>query len=191
MRIRAIWSIHSDRCIHAPVAGVVAFAALTAAGSCIAIPLPFTPVPLTLQTLFVLLAGVTLGPGLGMASMVFYVLLGTVGYQVFAEQHWGLQTICGATGGYLLGFVLAQPAIGYLTRRGRGTWRDLLLATLAGEAILLTCGVVWLAFALGLDAQTALALGLWPFLPGDALKIALAVGAARVALPQARRLLNG
>ncbi len=169
-------------------AGIVGFAALTAAGSCVSIPLPFTPVPLTLQTVFVLLAGVTLGPRLGTASMAFYVLLGSVGYHVFAEQHWGLQTICGASGGYLLGFVAAQPVVGFLARRGRGAWHQLLLACIAGEAIVLTCGTVWLALSLGLDVQAALVQGVWPFLPGDTLKIAVACSAGRVLLPHARRI---
>jgi biotin transport system substrate-specific component len=182
--VRAFSNAHSR--VWYGAAGVVGFAALTAIGAHVAIPLPYTPVPITLQTLVVLLAGITLGPRLGLASMGLYLLLGTVGYRVFADQGWGWPALCGATGGYLLGFVAAQPLIGRLARRG--TWHSLLAASFAGNAVILGCGTIWLAVCLGLDAQTALAKGLWPFLLGDALKTALAATAGRAALPYARRL---
>ncbi len=172
------------------VAGVVGFALLTAAGAQVAIPLPHTPVPLTLQTLVVLLAGVTLGPRLGMASMALYLLLGAVGYHVFAENRWGLQTLVGANGGYLLGFLLAQPVIGRLTRRN-GAWRGILSGVLAGDAIIFTLGLTWLSCWLHLGWQDTLAKGLWPFVAGDILKMAVAVVAGILILPRTRVFASG
>ena len=110
VRTAIVAGVSSRSGLAAAAAGVIGFALLTALGAAVRIPLPFTPVPITLQTLFVLLAGVTLGPRLGAASMAFYLLLGTAGYHVFAgSERCGLQTIFGPTGGYLLGFLLAQP----------------------------------------------------------------------------------
>ncbi len=169
------------------VAGVLTFALLTAGGAPVSVPLPYTPVPMTLQTLCVLLAGVTLGPRLGLLSMAFYLLLGTAGYHVFAGGTWGLTTLFGATGGYLLGFALAQPLIGTLAHRHGGTWRDLLLAVLVGKLIVYACGLVWLAGWLGVGWREAFALGFSPFALGGVLKGALAVGLGRWAVPLARR----
>lgn len=179
--------VHARRVCTA-VGGVVAFAALAAVSAQVAIPLPFTPVPLTLQTAVVLLAGMTLGSRLGIASMAFYLLLGTVGYRVFAGQSWGWPALCGATGGYMIGFLLVQPLVGGLARRG--TWRGLLAASLLGSAVILVCGTVWLGLCLGLDVRTALVQGLWPFVPGDLLKALLVAGVGRAALPHMRRVLG-
>lgn len=165
-------------------AGVVGFALLTALGAQAALPLPGTPVPLTLQTLVVLLAGAALGPRWGMLSMAFYVLLGSVGYHVFALGNWGFATIAGPTAGYLLGFLLAQPAVGRLTRTGRRD--DVLLALLAGHAIIFACGLAWLALWAGADLQTTLAWGLWPFVPGMLLKSAAALAIAPVLVKRLR-----
>lgn len=171
----------------AAVAGVVAFAALTALSAQVAIPLPHTPVPITLQTLVVVLAGITLGPRLGTASMAFYLLLGMAGYHVFALQRWGLATILGATGGYLLGFLLAQPAVGLLARPGRRAWWGVPAAALVGNTVIFACGLLWLKLWLGVDTWRALELGFWPFLPGTALKGALTVALGYALLPLRRR----
>jgi biotin transport system substrate-specific component len=157
------------------VAGVIGFALATAVSARIAIPLPHTPVPITIQTLVVMLAGVSLGPVWGTLSMLFYIVLGSAGYHVFALGNWGLQTMVGATGGYLIGFALAQPVIGRLTRPGRRRMRDLIAALLAGKVIIFGCGLIWLAAWLGTDLARTLELGLWPFIPGGVLKL-LAAG---------------
>ena len=161
----------------AAVGGVVGFALLTAVGAWIRLPLPDTPVPVTLQTLIVVLAGVTLGPRLATLSMLFYLLLGAVGYHVFAAGDWGLQTLLGATGGYLVGFVLAQPVIGRLAPADGGAL-SLATASLAGHAVVFFCGVSWLMYWAGCDLATALRLGFWPFIPGTLLKtgVAMALG---------------
>ena len=168
--------------------GVIGFAALTALGAAVRIPLPFTPVPMTLQTLFVLLAGITLGARLGAASMAFYLLLGTAGCHVFAGgEGWGLRTVFGATGGYLLGFVVAQPLLGLLARRHGGSRRALLLSTLAGTMVVYVCGVSWLAFWLHVGWSDALELGLYPFLAGEALKAMAAIGLGHLIVQRTRR----
>jgi biotin transport system substrate-specific component len=168
-------------------AGVVGFALATAAGAWVAIPLPGTPVPMTLQTLCVLMAGMTLGPRLGALSMAFYLLLGTTGYHVFAGGNWGLNTVFGATGGYLIGFVLAQPVLGVLTRENARAWSRLLLAVLAGNAIIFACGLVWLAAWSGASLEQTLRWGLLPFVPALIAKTAVALGLGRLAVAKARR----
>lgn len=170
--------------------GVVGFALLTAVGAQIAIPLPGTPVPITLQTLFVLLAGITLGARLGTASMVLYLLLGSVGYHVFALGHWGLSPVFGATGGYLMGFALAQPVIGALARPGRQQWRRVFAAVVVGNLIIFAAGLVWLSLWLGSGLWETLAMGLFPFVPGLAAKTLLATTVGGMILPSARRLFN-
>jgi biotin transport system substrate-specific component len=107
--------------------------------------------------------------------MALYLLLGSLGYHVFAGQNWGLQTLLGATGGYLVGFVLAQPVIGAMTAARSPTLLGSLGAALAGHAIVFACGVVWLMAWLNADLATALQLGFWPFVPGTVVKSALAV----------------
>jgi biotin transport system substrate-specific component len=173
------------------VAGVVAFALLTAVGARIALPVPGTPVPITLQTFSVLLAGAILGPRLGTASMAFYLLLGTTGYHVFALGNWGLETVFAATGGYLVGFVLAQPIIGRVTRPSRRRWRQALAAMLLGTAVIYAVGLTWLALWAGTGLARTLELGFWPFLPFEVLKVALATGFGALIAPAARRTLAG
>lgn len=165
------------------VAGVVLFALATALSAHVRAPLPGTPVPMTLQTLAVLLAGVTLGPWFGTAAMGFYLLLGMCGAPAFADAVWKDGVFFGATGGYLVGFVLAQPAIGLAARarslqRGRApAWPRLLLAGALGHAIIFACGLAWLAAWAGTDLPRTLELGLWPFMLGTVIKTALTVAA--------------
>lgn len=179
-------------CVRLRIAAVIAFALLTAIGAQIAVPLPGTPVPLTLQTLFVLLAGATLGPRLGMLSMTLYLVLGLTGYHAFALGSLGLAKLCGPTGGYLVGFVLAQPTIGLLTGSGRVSWLRMVAAMLAGQDVIFTAGMIWLSACLGCGLWTTLALGLWPFLPGLILKTAVAAALAQrfPPLTSLRRAIN-
>ena len=172
------------------IAGVVGFALQTALGAQVYITLPGTPVPMTLQTLVVLMAGLTLGARLGTLSMVLYLLLGTLGAQVFSENQFGFQTMLGATGGYLLGFALAQPILGELSRlQGqRAKWPALLGATLVANVVIFTCGLTWLSIWMKADLETTLQAGLFPFITGMLLKTAAALGVGHLVVPGVRRM---
>ncbi len=179
---------------HAPAAvcamGVIAFALLTALGAQIRVPLPGTPVPMTLQTLAVLLSGLTLGPWLGSASMLLYLLLGMTGVPVFADAVWTDGVLLGATGGYLVGFVLCQPVLGLIAsaRLNKSVWPTAVLAAVFGNMVIFGCGLIWLSASLGTDLSQTLAKGLWPFMIGMVLKTGVAAGLGSVCAPVARWL---
>ncbi|MEN8903018.1 MAG: biotin transporter BioY [Candidatus Nanopelagicales bacterium] len=140
----------------------------------IAIPLPFTPVPLTLQTFAVLLAGAALGSLRGVASMGLYALMGVVGVPWFAEGSSGFSS---ASFGYILGFILAAFIVCRLAEGGGSTTPTRSAALMViGNLAIYAVGVTWLKFAIDSSWATALSLGVVPFLIGDAIKIALAAG---------------
>ncbi len=142
----------------------------------IKIPLPFTPVPLTLQTLFVLLAGGLGGPRVGFLATASYLLLSLLGVPVLASA-----SFWGATGGYVIGFVLASVFVGICLQQK--SWINLVGGMIMGSATILLCGWLWLMPFLGLNWQQALYMGVIPFLPGDAVKTAAAIGIVRVFSP--------
>jgi len=149
------------------------------------IPLPFTPVPLTGQTFAVLLSGIALGSRRGMASMLFYLVVGVLGLPVFAGGASGLATLGGPTGGYLVGFIGAAFVVGYLAeRRLDRKIRSVWLVFLAGELVIYLFGLPWLSLFVGV--HKVLIAGLLPFLPGDILKLV----AATLAVPSLWKLLN-
>jgi biotin transport system substrate-specific component len=167
--------------------GVLAFAAMTALGAHVRIPLPFTPVPITLQTLFVALAGATLGPFLGPMSQGVYVLAGGLGLPIFAGGVGGWPTFLqGATSGYLVGFVAAASVTGWLIRRRDGRFSWILLSMGVGQVVIYACGIAWLVLLLGVSLGQAVSLGLLPFLVGDAVKLCAAAGLFRGAARQMR-----
>ena len=153
------------------VLGGAAFVGISAQ---VIIPLPFTPVPLTLQTFAVLLVGAALGTWRGVASMVVYAAVGVVGVPWFSggSSGWG-----GASFGYILGFIVAAGVVGRLAERG-ATLTAVRTAGLMviGNLVIYAIGVTYLKFAIDVTWGSALALGVAPFLIGDALKIALAAG---------------
>ncbi|GAB4497118.1 MAG: biotin transporter BioY [Anaerolineales bacterium] len=150
------------------------------------IVLPFTPVPVTGQTLGVLLIGAALGMRKGAASVSLYLALGLAGLPVFTGSGAGISHLIGATGGYLLGFILAAALVGWLAERGyERSFRTALLPFLAGTLIIYLCGALWLAAFVG-SLSKAVALGVTPFLVGDTLKLLLAGGL----LPAAWRLVK-
>jgi biotin transport system substrate-specific component len=164
----------ASRTAIAQIALVVGGAAFVGIAAQIAIPLPFTPVPLTLQTFAVLLVGASLGSLRGALSMVVYLLAGMVGVPWFAE---GSSGFASASFGYILGFIVAAFIVGRLAERGAST-TALRSAGLmvVGNIAIYAVGVTWLKFAIDVDWATAMSLGVVPFLIGDAVKIALAAG---------------
>jgi biotin transport system substrate-specific component len=162
------------------VIGVVAFAIMTALGAHVRIPLPWTPVPITLQTFFVSLAGATLGPAFGPASQVVYLLLGVAGLPVFAGGGSGVGYLAGPTSGYLVGFIAASALVGWLIRRQEDPGAAWILCSMAaGSLTIYACGVLWLAWSLRLSLAGAIAKGFLPFLVGDVVKTGAAVGLFR------------
>ena len=171
--VDALWPASgASRALRAVLLALLGSALLTVSAK---IQVPFYPVPMTLQTLVVLLLGLALGWRLAFATVLLYLAQGAIGLPVFAgtpEKGIGLAYMLGPTGGYLLGFALAAAVTGWIA----GRRRDLLAlvgAVLAGTATIWVCGVLWLASLVGF--QQALALGLVPFLLGDLVKAALAV----------------
>ncbi|MGW0575477.1 biotin transporter BioY [Streptomyces sp. NPDC002920] len=152
---------------------VLGGAALTGLAAQISVPIPGSPVPVTGQTFAALLVGTSLGARRGIASLVVYALAGLAGVPWFADGTSGV----GVSFGYILGMVLASAAVGALARRGadRSVWRTAGTMVL-GSAIIYAVGVPYLAYAAGLSASAAVAAGLTPFLIGDAVKAALAMG---------------
>ncbi|WP_405613852.1 biotin transporter BioY [Streptomyces sp. NBC_00076] len=165
------------------VALVVGGAALTGLAAQIAVPVPGSPVPVTGQTFAALLVGTTLGVSRGMSALVLYALAGLAGVPWFSNGTSGVSVAFG----YIVGMILASAAVGALARRGadRSTLR-MAGTMLVGEAIIYAVGVPYLAYAADLSASAAIAAGLTPFLIGDAVKAALAMGV----MPTAWKLLK-
>ncbi|MFE4858043.1 biotin transporter BioY [Streptomyces sp. NPDC056670] len=166
------------------IALVVGGAALTGIAAQIAVPVPGSPVPVTGQTFAALLVGAGLGAGRGFLSLALYALVGMAGMPWFAD---GTSGAGGASFGYVLGMLLASTVVGALARRGadRSVLRTAGMMAL-GSAIIYAVGVPYLAASTGMSLTAAVAAGLTPFLIGDALKAALAMGL----LPTAWKLLG-
>ena len=152
--------------------GCGVFVVLMVLGAYIRIPLYFTPVPITLQTLFVLLSGAILGRRWGTYSQLTYLFLGSCGLPIFQGYGAGLAHVFGPTGGYLIGFVFAAYLVGYLLSQYKGSGMFKVFTTMAlGLLVIYTCGVTWLKLILGIKVSQALILGFYPFLPGAAIKL--------------------
>jgi biotin transport system substrate-specific component len=164
-------SIRRHRSVPA-LASIVGFALLTALAAQIRIPVPGSPVPITLQTLAVLLVGFCLRPREAAAAIGLYLGAGLAGLPVFAAAAGGF------TGGYLVGFLMAAPVVSGLSHGHRDQLGRLILAAGAGTAVIFLCGVTWLALVMG-GLKPALAAGLFPFVPGAVVKMAVAVAAVR------------
>ena len=153
---------------------IALFATLTATGAYIVLPLPFTPVPFTLQLLFTLLSGLVLGPQDGAISQLVYMALGILGVPVFAGGNAGLGVLIGPTGGYLVGFVLASYVVGYCrSYAGRRVWSPVKQGIVIGSlglGIVHGLGAWWLASSQQIGFGQALALGCMPYIIPDAIK---------------------
>ena len=167
------------------IALVVAGSILLALSAQISINLPFSPVPITGQTFAVLFIAALLGSKRGTAAVLAYLAEGAAGMPVFAGGSGGAHVFVGPTGGYLIGFVFAAFLVGWLAQRG---WDRRILTTIIalvlGNLVIYTMGVTWLGAMIGYDK--ALTAGLWPFIPGDLVKI----GLAAVLLPTGWKLLK-
>jgi biotin transport system substrate-specific component len=144
----------------------------------VSVPLYFTPVPFTLQTLAVLLIGLAFGPALGASTLLLYLAEGAAGLPVFSPHGLGgIAQLLGPTGGYLLSYPLAAAAAGAVARVARGRLADLPAAVLAGIAasfFVFSIGAGWAAHLLHLSPTAAWRMAVLPFLPGEAIKIAVA-----------------
>jgi biotin transport system substrate-specific component len=163
-------------------------AAVTAVAAQIAIPLPFSPVPFTMQVLAVILSGLLLGPKYGALAQAIYVLVGAVGVPVFAQLSGGLGVVLGPTGGYLLSYPLAAAIAGLAAHaaanatRRRALWSSFVCGC-AGLAVIYALGATWLAMITQLPFAAALAQGVLPFVPFDLIKMVLAALVASAAAP--------
>jgi biotin transport system substrate-specific component len=164
---------------------MVLLTALTAIAAQISVHLPFTPVPATLQPMVVLVGAAALGPRLGAASQILYVLLGVAGLPVFAASSilpQGFGRLLGPTGGYVMAYPLAAFVTGMLAERGYDRrYFSSLAAMLAGMAVLFAGGVTWLAFFAGepggrVGLTVALQTGLYPFIVQDLVEVSVASG---------------
>ena len=141
------------------------------------IKIPMFPVPMTMGTFAVLSIGAAYGTRLGLATILGYMMIGALGFDVFAgsgAEVSGLSYMMGSTGGYLVGYVLAVVALGALARKGWDRARGkMALALVLGNALIYVPGLIWLTVLYGLEAPI-LSWGLTPFLLGDVVKLALA-----------------
>ncbi len=168
-------------------------AALIAAGGFIAIPLG--PVPITLQTMFIMLAGLLLGMKWGTACVAIYLLAGGLGLPVFSAGRGGFAHFAGPTGGYLVGFLVAVFMVGVITdiadrseqiEPGRRIVLDF-IAVLIGSAMIYAVGIPWLKIMTSMPWEKAVAVGALPFLIGDMVKIVAAVTIAKAIRPSFNR----
>jgi len=166
---------------------VVSAAALTALAAQWRIYLPFTPVPITGQTFAVLLTGAALGWKLGAAGQLLYVTVGVLGAPVFTDGSSGMEVITGATGGYLIGFIVAAGLVGWMAEhRQDRTFATMFTAFIAGSAVIYAFGVTGLMISADMSLSAAVAAGVVPFLLGDLIKAA----AAGLVLPGAWKLVG-
>jgi len=168
---------------------MVGFALFTALAAQVVIPIPGSPVPITAQTLAVLLAGAALGAKAGAGSQLIYWAMGATGLPFYSNATGGWEVATGATAGYLFGFIAAAWVIGTLAERGQDRTVDSALpAFLAGNTIVYVFGVTWLLISVPsiTTMPQALTVGLLPFVIGDAVKIL----AASLLLPSAWKMVN-
>ena len=159
-------------------------AALMAVGAYLAVPIG--PVPVVMQNMFVFLAGLLLGSRWALASVAVYLLAGACGLPVFAGGLGGIGRLVGPTGGYLIGYLPAVFVVGRISDRGAARLGFDILAMIIGTIILYACGVAWLKILTGMPWTQTLAVGMYPFLIGDAIKIAAAALIARAIRPVIR-----
>ena len=148
------------------------FAAVTAV--CSQLTIPIQPVPITLGTFAVLMAGGFLGKRYGFLAIVIYLLLGAAGVPVFSMMRAGISVLAGPSGGFIIGFAPMAFAVGLVSEKLGYTFKNMFLATLAGTAVCYILGIGWFMFLTGTGIWPAMVMCMFPFLPGDFAKILLA-----------------
>lgn len=143
-------------------------------GAFVRIPLPFTPVPITLQTFFVLLSAAILGARMGIFTQAAYIFLGFIGIPVFTGASAGILYMVGPTAGYLFGFLAATIFVAIFINQARENFLMTAVIFLLGSLLLLLCGVIWLKLSLHLTWLKSFLIGFIPFLPGDTVKSVIA-----------------
>ncbi len=152
--------------------------ALMTAVTCVlgplSIPLPFSPVPISLTNFAIFLAIFVLGMKSGTISFIIYLLLGAIGVPVFSSFRGGLQVLAGPTGGYLIGFIFLALIMGFALDHFDRKLVPTIIGMIIGMAVCYAFGTVWLAKLLSLSFKEGLMMGVIPYLPGDAAKIIIA-----------------
>jgi len=158
---------------------VVSGSLLVALAARVSLPLPFTPVPLTLQNFAVLLVGLLLGRRAGFAALTLYLAEGVAGLPVFSPMGpGGLAQLLGPTGGYLMAYPVVAYLAGWLAERGRSSFARSALAATAAEVLLFAAGVSWLMVVFRAPLSQAAQFGLYPFFFAEVMKVLLAAGIA-------------
>lgn len=155
------------------------FAALISVLGYVVIPLPFSPVPVTGQTLGIMLAGLLLGPLQAFLSVFIFILLGIAGVPVFSGGRSGIGVVAGPSGGYIVGFLVGAVVISLLCRKTNNIWKLGGSAIVGGIIVVYLLGVSRLSFLTGMGLEKAIVTGALPFIPGDILKVIAATLLAR------------
>lgn len=165
------------------------FAALIAVLGLVSIPLPISPVPITGQSLAIMLTGSILTARQAAFSVLTFLLLGAVGVPVFAGLTGGIGILVGPRGGYLIGFLVGAIVIALLKGKANNIWRLALANAAGGIIVIYTLGALWLSFVTGMGLEKAIMVGVLPYIPGDLFKVFVAtiIGVAiNKRLPQVR-----
>ena len=154
--------------------GVLFFVLATTLGAYVRIPVAGSPVPITLQTLFVMLSGAVLGKRLGSFSQLCYLVLGAAGLPIFQGYSFGASYLLGPTGGYIVGFLFAAYLIGRMTKTGNKGTAFVMASFTAASLVIYAFGILWLTFLYRIGIAKAFSIGVLPFIPGDILKVIFA-----------------
>ena len=172
------------------VIGVVFFVLATAFGAYVRIPVPGSPVPITLQTFFVILSGAILGKRLGVLSQALYIFLGAAGLPVFQGYGSGLAHVFGPTGGYLMGFMAASFLMGKILKKEPLNMYKITASLIAGNFVLYGFGIIWLMVLYRISLTVALAVGFVPFIAVETAKIFAAAFIYRAIAVRAKNIFS-
>lgn len=150
------------------------FAALISVLAYVVIPLPFSPVPVTGQTLAIMLAGLVLEPAQAFLSVLIFILLGAAGVPVFSGGRAGIGVLAGTSGGYIIGFLVGAVIISLLCKKTNNVWKLGVSAVIGGIIVVYLFGVPWLGYITGMGVKEAVIAGALPFIPGDIFKVVVA-----------------